>query len=154
MINLSNVSSAPFSNNSVDLTQVDSLIKAGKNSSNLDFKEILVESQVSVNNTLLKELLNKIEKQEAILLQSPSTHNLNEYKVLVRDFMGIAANNYKIAKINIVSNEGYKKVLHNSDIVDAKLNELTEYYLDDSKKSIDAISSFVDIKGLLVDMLI
>lgn len=119
-----------------------------------DFSSILKNTEVAAKQTAFESLMDRLTKQEKIIFKNPSVANINVYKSIVRDILNVAANNFTVSEMELYSNEGYRKFVSASDVIDKELQSLMNEFLESNKISMNVMDSFANIKGLLLEIFI
>ena len=119
-----------------------------------EFKDLLNNATtLNIQNTL-SNLLLEFDRQEKIMRENPSISNISEYKKILGNILSVAASNYKSSSITVYSNEGYKKLLNYSEIIDQKTDSIMKDFLENKSLSLKSMSDISDIKGLILDITI
>ncbi|MEW6095360.1 MAG: YaaR family protein [bacterium] len=104
------------------------------------------------------DLLNRIEAQGKILVQSPIYENLTQYKNLVQSFMEKVVKNLYLLEENVTATRpaqaqiGQRKVYITIKEINKNLAELTEEVLKVQEKPINIAAKVEMIQGLLMDL--
>lgn len=122
------------------------------NPNGLDFNSILSDTKVASTQGAFQSLISQLEKQEKALLKNPSVANISAYKRIVKNIVNEVSSNFKLESINLFSNDGYEKVVNYSKAIDEKLEFIMKDFLENNKLSLEAIDTFVDIKGMIIDL--
>lgn len=124
------------------------------NDNGTEFKNFLTTAHTLNTQSVLSDLIQKFEKQEKIVEKNPSISNIQEYKKIIKEVLGIAMRNYKCIDIEVYSNQGYQKVLNYSNLIDEKLDSIVKDFMKNNKLSLESVSMMDEIKGLLLDIMI
>jgi len=122
------------------------------------FKEELKTATKERLKVYFEDLLNQIEAQGKILVQSPIYNNLTQYKNLVQTFMEKVVKNLYSLEENITTVRarqaqiGHRKVYIIIKEINKNLAELTDEVLTGQNKAINIAAKVEMIQGLLMDL--
>lgn len=122
------------------------------------FEEELKTATKEKLKVYFEDLLNQIESQGKILVQSPIYENFTQYKNLVKTFMEkVTKNLYMVEeKVTTVRNTqtqiGQRKVYIIIKEINKNLAELTEEILQEQTNPINIAAKVEMIQGLLMDL--
>lgn len=102
----------------------------------------------------LENLYVKIIEKSDILKDTLSLKNVMEYKNLVKDFMGIAAeNSHVFSQQNSLDKRGRHRVYSMIKQVDRELDSITREFLTNHVDHARVLNSIDVIRGMLVDIM-
>lgn len=119
-----------------------------------NFSSMLSEVSSTANQNILEDLLDKLSKQEKVIFKNPSIANIGAYKKIVTDILNIASNNFSSSEIELYSNQGYKKYVNATNVINAEMQSLIDEFLDSNRVTMNMVDSFANIKGLLLEIFI
>lgn len=119
-----------------------------------DFKSILKSTNIAASQSMFENLIEKLSKQEKIIINNPNMANIHAYKSIVMNMLDLASKNFKNSELELYSNEGYKKFVNLSEVINNELQSLISDFLENNRLSMSAIDTFANIKGLLLDICI
>lgn len=132
--------------------QQNSFQNVSMNANNLDFNSILSDAKIVSTQGVFQALVSQLEKQEKVLLKNPSVANISAYKRIVKNIVNEVSSNFNLESINLFSNDGYEKVVNYSKAIDEKLEFIMKDFLENNRLSLEVIDTFVDIKGMIIDL--
>lgn len=124
------------------------------NMNQTDFKSIMNATSVASKQTVFESLMENLSKQEKIIIKNPTSMNIKIYKNILSDIMNLIADNYSSSEMSLYSNDGYKKYVNASEVIDKEFQSIVDSFLDSSRVSMSIIDSFANIRGLLLELYI
>lgn len=117
------------------------------------YDKLLEVTEVREVHLELDKLLEEIDDKGKKFAREPELENLQEYKSLIKAFMDMVIEKmYKIREKTGPRSFIKQKVYVTVDIINKKLEELTENVLDKEKDHIKLLAKLDEIRGLLVDL--
>lgn len=122
------------------------------------FKEELKTATKDRLKVYFEDLLNQIENQGKILIQSPIYENFTQYRNLVQTFMEKVVKNLYSLEENVTTIKntqahiGQRKVYIIIKEINKNLDELTEEILQKQTYAINIAAKVEMIQGLLMDL--
>ncbi|HSH25990.1 MAG TPA: YaaR family protein [Massilibacterium sp.] len=119
----------------------------------VSFAEVMKKGRSDQFVERMKQLLQDIDDQGKVLVETQSVEELRKYKQLVKDFMQEAVDHgLKLEERRGFNRRGRTKVYKIVKQVDQKLIELTNAVLKEQEKGLHVLGLVGEIKGLLVNI--
>lgn len=119
----------------------------------VSFAEVMKKRRSDQFVERMKQLLQDIDDQGKVLVETQSVEELRKYKQLVKDFMQEAVDHgLKLEERRGFNRRGRTKVYKIVKQVDQKLIELTNAVLKEQEKGLHVLGLVGEIKGLLVNI--
>ncbi len=119
----------------------------------IQFSEIMDQSEFKQSHEQLERMLKDIKEQGKKLTESKTIDTLIQYKKLVKGFIEEALQmGLKIEERRGYSRVGRTKALKIVSLIDEKLIELTDEFLNSERKSIRLLEKVGELQGLLVNL--
>lgn len=122
-------------------------------SASVSFTEVMGKKRENLIHEKMIKMMQDIEDQGKLLVESRTIEDLKKYKKLVKEFMEDAVNNgLKLEDQRGFNRRGRTKVYKIVKEVDKKLLDLTNAVLEKEKKGLDILNLVGEIKGLLINV--
>lgn len=114
------------------------------------FSESLSETYKASSREFLDKSLSKIKDMGDILISTQSYSDIIKYKKMIKNFLSdVLEHNYSLNKKDSFWESQYFSTV---DIIDKKLETITNEVLSNQKNNISIASSIDEIQGLLIDV--
>lgn len=114
------------------------------------FSDSFSETYKVSSREFLDKSLNKIKDMGDILISTQSYSDIIKYKKMIKSFLSdVLEHNYALNKKDSFWESQYFSTV---DIIDKKLETITNEVLSNQKNNISIVSSIDEIQGLLIDV--
>lgn len=121
-----------------------------KNSTGNDFSTSLDMAKRDQEKIELMEMLKKISRLGEELKDKPSLQRIREYKKQIKDYLSFVLKHYY--KISQSDSRYSTQLLVRVEVINKKIEELTDDFIHQQKDTIDIINKIDAISGLLIDL--
>ena len=121
----------------------------------LTFEAELADQQreSAVSHEEMEAMLKKIDEQASRLTKTPTYDELKQYRMLIKDFVGMAVSNmYEVHTSAGWDRMGRQRVYTTVRKIDLKLEEMAEKIRLGQSEQLDVIAAHDAIRGMLVDL--
>ncbi len=119
----------------------------------LSFTEIMNKQKDEKAHERFTKLVQQIENQGNVLVETRTVEELRKYKLLVKEFMQEAVEHgLRLEEKRGFNRRGRTKIYKTVQEVDQKLLDLTNAVLEKNKKSLDILDLVGEVRGLLVNV--
>ncbi|OLS35965.1 hypothetical protein BTR22_13320 [Alkalihalophilus pseudofirmus] len=119
----------------------------------VSFQEVMGKQRDEKAYEKLSQLMQKIDDQGKVLVESRTVEELRKYKQLVKEFMEDAVQfGLSLEERRGFNRRGRTKIYKIVQEVDRKLLDLTDAVLEKEKKGLQILDMVGEIKGLLVNI--